>query len=29
VDVDDKGETILDIQAGGKADKPKAEATAI
>jgi len=29
VDVDDKGEVVLDIQSGGKADKPKAEATAI
>jgi ATP-dependent Clp protease ATP-binding subunit ClpA len=30
VDIDDKGEVVLDIQSsGGKADKPKAEATAI
>src|SRR5471032_512008 len=30
VDVDDKGEVVLDIQStGGKSDKPKAEATAI
>ena len=29
VDVDDKGEVVLDIQSGGKADKPKAEAAAI
>jgi ATP-dependent Clp protease ATP-binding subunit ClpA len=30
VDVDDKGEVVLDIQAlGGKSDKPKAEAAAI
>jgi ATP-dependent Clp protease ATP-binding subunit ClpA len=29
VDVDEKGETILDIQPNGKADKPKAEAAAI
>jgi len=30
VDVDDKGEIVLDIQSSGKSgDKPKAEATAI
>ena len=29
VDVDDKGEVVLDIQQSGKIDKPKAEATAV
>jgi ATP-dependent Clp protease ATP-binding subunit ClpA len=30
VDVDDKGEVVLDIQSSGKSgDKPKAEATAV
>ena len=30
VDVDDKGETVLDIQTSGKSgDKPKAEAAAV
>ncbi|MBW8756058.1 MAG: hypothetical protein JF586_00470, partial [Burkholderiales bacterium] len=30
VDVDDKGETVLDIQPSGKSgDKPKAEAAAL